>query len=175
MFLEQFGAIQPVSTCFNLRGRANKTHKYVVFDMKSHYWIGVVIKMFFNMQKQPTSILGNSCRFARRNHFLKKTIEFPLKTSQSARKTSNGFIIIIYFWLDVSFFVRCYILHTCTVHKTASLADEGNSAYCQSSSGAHKVKHIYVNLWKLALRGHLNTDAQTRDRTRNFLLTRMTP
>ena len=31
-----------------------------------------------------------------------------------------------------------HILHTRTVHKTASLADEGNSAYCQSS-GTHKV------------------------------------
>ena len=60
-----------------------------------------------------------------------------------------------------------HILHTSTVHKTASLADEGNSAYCQSS-GAHNIKH---NLWKLALRGHLNTDAQARDRTRNFMLT----
>ena len=30
-------------------------------------------------------------------------------------------------------------LHTSTVHKTASLSDEGNSAYCQSS-GAHNIK-----------------------------------
>ena len=58
-----------------------------------------------------------------------------------------------------------HILHTSTVHKTASLADEGNSAYCQSR-GTHNIKH---NLWKLALRGHLNTDAQASDR--NFLLT----
>ena len=28
------------------------------------------------------------------------------------------------------------------------------------------------NLWKLALRGHLNTDAGTSDRTRNLLITR---
>ena len=49
-----------------------------------------------------------------------------------------------------------HILRTSTVHKTASLAGEGNSAYCQCS-GAHNIKH---NLWKLALRGHLNTDAQ---------------
>ena len=34
-----------------------------------------------------------------------------------------------------------HILHTSTVHKTASLADEGNSAYCQST-GAHNIKHI---------------------------------
>ena len=44
---------------------------------------------------------------------------------------------------------------TITVHKTASLADEGNSAYYQSS-GAHNIKHI------------INTDDQARDRTRNF-------
>ena len=50
-----------------------------------------------------------------------------------------------------------HILRKSTEHKTASLADEGNSAYCQSS-GAHNIKHI--NLWKLALRGHLNTDVQ---------------
>ena len=64
-----------------------------------------------------------------------------------------------------------HILHTSTVHKTASLTDEGNSAYFQSSD-AHNIKH---NLWKLALRGHLNTDAQARDRTRNLLLTRTMP
>ena len=33
------------------------------------------------------------------------------------------------------------ILHTSTVHKTASLADDGNSAYCQSI-GAHNIKNI---------------------------------
>ena len=64
-----------------------------------------------------------------------------------------------------------HILHTSTVHKTASLADDGNSAYCQSSS-AHNIKY---NLWKLALRGHLNTDAQARDRTPNVLFTRTMP
>ena len=51
-----------------------------------------------------------------------------------------------------------HILRTSTEHKTASLADEGNSTYCQSS-GAHNIKHIY-NLCKLTLRGHLNTDVQ---------------
>ena len=61
-----------------------------------------------------------------------------------------------------------HILHTNTVHK---LADEGNSAYCQSST-----QHwTYINLCKLALRGHLNTDAQARDQTQNILLTRTTP
>ena len=51
-----------------------------------------------------------------------------------------------------------HILRTSTEHKTASLADEGNSAYCQSS-GAHNILNTY-NLWKLTLRGHLNTDVQ---------------
>ena len=51
------------------------------------------------------------------------------------------------------------ILRTSTEHKTASLADEGNSAYCQSS-GAHNIKHTHINLWKLTLRGHLNTAVQ---------------
>ena len=64
-----------------------------------------------------------------------------------------------------------HILHTSTLHKTESLADEGNSAYCQSS-GTHNNKHY---LWKLALRGDLNTDAQAKDRSRNFLLTRTMP
>ena len=32
-----------------------------------------------------------------------------------------------------------HILRTSTEHKTASLADEGNSVYCQSS-GAHNIK-----------------------------------
>ena len=58
-----------------------------------------------------------------------------------------------------------HILPQAQVHKTASLAEEGNSAYCQSS-GAHNIKHI--NQWKLALRGHFNSDAQARARTLNF-------
>ena len=41
-----------------------------------------------------------------------------------------------------------------TEHITAPLADEGNYVYWQSR-GAHNIKHIY-NIWKLALRGHLN-------------------
>ena len=36
-----------------------------------------------------------------------------------------------------------HILHTSTVHKTASLADEGDSEYCQSN-GAHNIKHIWT-------------------------------
>ena len=64
-----------------------------------------------------------------------------------------------------------HILHTSTVHKT-TLADEGNSVYRQSSS-PHNIKNI--NLWKLALSGHLSTNAQARDRTQNVLLTRTTP
>ena len=77
--------------------------------------------------------------------------------------TYNSFVKIF------SFLVRWSTsLHTSTVHKTASLADEGNSSYCQSI-GAYNTKH---NLWKLALRCHLNTDAKARDRIRNFLLMR---
>ena len=66
------------------------------------------------------------------------------------------------------------LLHTSTVHKTASQAGRGQFCilYCQSS-GAHNMKHI--NLCKLTLRGHLNADAQARDRTRNVLLTRTMP
>ena len=41
-----------------------------------------------------------------------------------------------------------HTLHTNIVHKTVSLADEGNSEYCQSS-GAHNIKH---NLYKLTKR-----------------------
>ena len=62
-----------------------------------------------------------------------------------------------------------HTLHTGTVHKTGSLADERNSAYCQAS-GAHNIKPM-----ELALRGHLNIDAQARDRTRNIFLTRTMP
>ena len=61
-----------------------------------------------------------------------------------------------------------HILRTSTEYITAPLADEGNHAYCQSR-GAQNILNTY-NLWKLALRGHLNnTDSRTRDRTRNFL------
>ena len=48
----------------------------------------------------------------------------------------NGLTLFNFF---ISFF--SYLVRTSTEHKTASLADEGNSAYCQSS-GAHNIKHI---------------------------------
>ena len=71
-----------------------------------------------------------------------------------------------------------HILHTSTVHKTASLADEGNFAYCQSS-GAHNTKRIYKPIENSILNTDaqkiLNTDAQARGRTRNILLMRTMP
>ena len=42
------------------------------------------------------------------------------------------------------------------------------------SSGERNIKSL-LNLWKLALRGHLNTDAQARDRTLFILITRTLP
>ena len=36
------------------------------------------------------------------------------------------------------------ILHTSTEHMTASLADEGNSAYCQSSDAHNKPMEISI-------------------------------
>ena len=38
-----------------------------------------------------------------------------------------------------------HILDTSTEQKTASLADEGNSAYCQSS-GAHNIKLFFSHI-----------------------------
>ena len=66
-----------------------------------------------------------------------------------------------------------HILRTSTEHITAPLVDEGNNVYCQSRE-AHTTLNTY-NLCKLILRGHLNTDARTRDRNRNFLFTRTMP
>ena len=43
-----------------------------------------------------------------------------------------------------------------------------------ASLEGHRTLSIY-NLWKLALRGHHNTDDQARDRSRKFLLTRTMP
>ena len=61
-----------------------------------------------------------------------------------------------------------HILHTSTVHKNTSLADEGNSPYCQSA--AHTL-NIYKPM-EISIKRLPNTDAQARDRTLNFLLTR---
>ena len=71
------------------------------------------------------------------------------------------FYLFIFIWLDDPHLT----------YKHSEQADEGNYAYCQSS-GAYNIKH---NLWKLALRGYLNTDSQARDATRTFLLTRTMP
>ena len=42
-----------------------------------------------------------------------------------------------------------HISHTSTVHKTAPLADEGDSAYCQSR-GAHNIKQS-ISIFKKSL------------------------
>ena len=42
------------------------------------------------------------------------------------------------------------------------------------SLAAHTTLKIYKPM-EISIRGHLNNDAQARDRTRNFLLTRTTP
>ena len=59
-----------------------------------------------------------------------------------------------------------HILRTSTEHKTASLADEDNSAYCQSS-GAHNIKHevlYFVSITKC------NIDAgKTRSKRKPYL------
>ena len=49
------------------------------------------------------------------------------------------FIYLFFIFLFIWLYAR-HILHASTRHKTTSLADEGNSAYCQSS-GAHNIKH----------------------------------
>ena len=114
-----------------------------------------------NFVKKHRTVQETQCHF----NFLLKFFNKNLFTSLHFEKSLFLFLLFGY---------MTHILHTSTVHKTAaSLADEGNSAYCQSS-GAHNIKHI-CNLWKLALRGHLNTDAQARARIRNFLLTRTMP
>ena len=79
-----------------------------------------------------------------------------LSTLGSVMSIKTYQLVLFYFliWLDVPHLTHKHM------HKTASLADEGNSAYFQSSGGAHNIK--YINLWKLELRGHLNTDAQAR-------------
>ena len=63
------------------------------------------------------------------------------------------------FVLLLNFFIWLDDPHLTYKHNGEDCIDShGNSAFC-------------INLWKLALRGHLNTDAQARDRTRNILLT----
>ena len=81
------------------------------------------------------------------------------------------------------FLVNVPQLNTITAHKTTSLADEDNSAYYQSSGAPRNFKvpwaHTPTNTYKpieISIeRGHLNTDVQARDRTWNFLFTRMMP
>ena len=61
---------------------------------------------------------------------------YPDKSVNSCVQGNKRFSFLLFFYL-----FRCHISRTSTEHKTASLADEGNSAYCQSS-GAHNIKHI---------------------------------
>ena len=53
---------------------------------------------------------------------------------------ANVFLIFLLFFIDI-----CNILQTTTIHKTASVADEGNSAYSTVNLTA-----LYINIWKLA-------------------------
>ena len=72
----------------------------------------------------------------------------------------------LFIWLDV--------LHLKYKHSAlcTSPEDKGNSAYCQSTC-AHNINR-YKPI-EISIESSLNTDAQARDRTLNFLLTRTTP
>ena len=69
--------------------------------------------------------------------------------SDMSELTSGGTlhpqISMQYYFQNKMFFFKIvfisHIIHTSTEHKTASLADEDNSAYCQSS-GSNNIKHI---------------------------------
>ena len=74
-----------------------------------------------------------------------------------------------HFLFIILFVYMSHILRTSTEHITAPLADE---ALMHMASLEARTTFNTYNLWKLALRGHLNTDARMRDRTRNFLITR---
>ena len=65
-------------------------------------------------------------------------------------------------------FSICLDVPQSTEHKTASLADEGNSAYCQSS-GAHTLKTYKP------MEINIERSPQHGARTRNFSLMRTTP
>ena len=65
-----------------------------------------------------------------------------------------------------------HILHTNTVHKTASLAYE--AILHISSLAAHTILNIDKPM-EISINRSPQPYAQMRDRTRNFLLTRTTP
>ena len=65
-----------------------------------------------------------------------------------------------------------HVLHANTTQKPTSLVEQGNYENRQSS-GAQNIKHM-LNLWKLALRSHLNTDTVERDTNRNSVTTKTT-
>ena len=67
-----------------------------------------------------------------------------------------------------------HILRTSTEHKTASPADEDNSAYCQSS-GAHNIKHILYKPIEINIERSRQHWCPSGARTRNFSLTRTMP
>ena len=64
----------------------------------------------------------------RYRHTMKNTFKQPIPT-------------VFVTFLKFLFEYMSHILHTSTVQKTASLADDGNSVYSQFS-GAHNIKHI---------------------------------
>ena len=87
-------------------------------------------------------------------------IDIIYATSFKSWKTVNSYKISNVLERSSVFIFLFFYFFTSTVHKTASL------------EMTRAILHIASPLWKLALRGHLNTDAQARDRTRKFLLTR---
>ena len=52
-------------------------------------------------------------------------------------------LILNYFFNFLFYLVRCPTSYISTVHKTASLADEGNSAYYQSSGANHVADKVF--------------------------------
>ena len=60
--------------------------------------------------------------------------------------------------------IQSFLIWLGVPHLTCKLANKGNSAYFKIYNGAHHIIHK-INLWELTWRGHLNTDAQARNRT----------
>ena len=90
---------------------------------------------------QVNCLLNTKITFFRKTflrQFMHIYIENRVFSSSSSSKGgshySRHFLSFLFIYL-----VRCptSYIHTSTVHKTASLADEGNSAYCQNSGNKH--------------------------------------
>ena len=99
----------------------------------------------------------------------------PNRHFQVMKKTLHGMVVLMSFIFRLLFGYMSHILHT-YMHSTQHCITVTRAILHVARLATHTTLNIHSHiLYPWILRGHLNTDVQAGDQTRNLLITRTTP